>query len=1111
MKQFKYIICAIIGLLLAISTDATAQNRWVLKGTVLDAEEWPVAGASVRLMTSGGRNVTGVATDMDGNFMIEITVKDPVLNITCVGYKAQVVKIQPGETTKNIVMEADVKTLSEVVITEKAPQKSNDGYMPIAKRNLAASTTQVNLENIAKSPATSVSEMMQGRAAGVQIVANSGDPGAPMTIRIRGNASINGSNDPLIVIDGVPYDIDLNGANVSDLTSSHSPLSMVNPADIASIDILKDAASCAIYGAKGANGVVVITTKRGSKNEKVVNFNTSFTLRQAPTEIPLLSGDHQKTFILEGDQHARNDLNNWNSSNMDNLSYPMLRDDANRKDFYYYNNNTDWVDLVTKTGYQWDTNFALRGGGNTTRYSFSVGYTTDHGTTIGSSYNRFTSNFNLDYNIANNLVFKTTIGYVRENRGRNGALDKIYNDDGSDNINPLGVARAYPAFLAVYEKDGLGNDLDSYYLPRPEHDNTIYSKYYYNPLAWTKYTQREIVNNNFRSNVAIEWNIWKGLSLTSRVAVDFTNNGDRKFIPSEATNRDWNDQYVNYTYKSNDNSQMINQENILTYAYSDPDEKHSVSAMVLSKVRYDSNGSIDMSATNTGSPNADGMDASNRWRGLGAGKGRNASAEIIGQVHYMLLDRYIIQGTVNRTGSTKFGKSERWGTFPTVAVAYRLSGEPFMTTLREMFLSNLKLRYSYGDAGREPGDAYTFVNTYSQAGSYLGEYGIASNNIELTTLKWETTTTNNYAVDLGLFDDRVQVTFEYYDRLTKDLLTKRPVPGSIGYGDYAAYGILTNFGELSNKGYEVEFDASILEGSFKWSVYGNIGINRNKVTYWPEDQIQNVDGDITWAAGHNDGQRYGYPALVREGDPLGAFYGFKFKGVYANDADAVARDANGNVIVGLNGEPKKITWEKNSYTFTGGDAIYEDLNHDGIINTRDRTIIGDANPDFYGGIGTKFSWKNWRLDMFFQYQVGNDIINQARKDLEAQGGGTNANSNQAQSVMRRWRKQGDVTDIPRAVFTSNYNNAGSDKYVEDGSYVRLKSLALTYDVPSSFCKKIGMRSAAVSFNAYNLLTFTGYKGQDPEISIGGGIGSMGVDNNRTAVPRSYTMSLALTF
>ncbi|MDD4637611.1 MAG: hypothetical protein PHV66_08420, partial [Bacteroidales bacterium] len=282
---------------------------------------------------------------------------------------------------------------------------------------------------------------------------------------------------------------------------------------------------------------------------------------------------------------------------------------------------------------------------------------------------------------------------------------------------------------------------------------------------------------------------------------------------------------------------------------------------------------------------------------------------------------------------------------------------------------------------------------------------------------------------------------------------------------------------------------------------------RNKITYWPEELIQNEDGDISWSAGN---ENTGYPALIREGDPLGSFYGFKFKGVFAQDADAVARDAQGNVMLDLDGTAKRLTWN-DSYDFTGGDAIYEDLNHDGIISNRDRTLIGDANPDFFGGIGSKLAWNRWRLDVFFQFQVGNDIINAARKDLEAQNGGTNKNVNQAQSVMRRWRKQGDVTDMPRVVFATHYNSAGSDKYVEDGSYIRLKSLALTYDISQNFCKKIGMRNASLTFNAYNLLTVTNYKGQDPEISIGGGVGNMGVDGSRTAVPRSYTLALALTF
>lgn len=1097
MKQFKYISCIVVALFCALSLNVQAQSgRWILKGVVTDSpDNLPVMGASVILKTSTGRNVKGIATDLDGNYMIEITVNDPVLYVKFLGYKEQTIKINKGETVKNIVLLPDVKTLGEVVVSEKANEKVNDGYMNIDKRMSAAATTTVKIEDIAASPASSVTEMMQGRASGVQIVATSGDPGASYTIRVRGNASINGSNDPLIVIDGVPYDISLNGASLTDLTSSHSPLQNVNPADIATIDILKDAASTAIYGTKGANGVVLITTKRGNKNEKTVNFNSTFSISEAPTEIPLLNGNSQKTFILEGDQHARDGSSSMGgSSNLDNLTYMQLRDDPNRDDFYYYNNNTDWVNLVSRTGYSWNNNFSLRGGGNTTRYSFSTGYRTDRGTVIGSSYNQFTANFNLDYNIANNLTFKSSIGYSRSTTGRDGTLG------GPTGADPLALARQYPAFLSVYEKDAVGNDLDAYYIPRPMHDNIIYSRDYYNPLAWTKYTSREILNNNFRSNVSIDWEIVKGLRLSSRVAVDFSSSGDQKFIPSEATNRDWNDEFVNYTSKSNNNSQTINQENVLNFTKTINDI-HALSANIISRVRYDTGSSIGMSATNTGSPFASGVDASNKWLGLSGGESHGGSLSGIGQFNYSLLERYIVQTTINRTGSSKFGPARRWGTFPTIAFRYRISSEPFLSFTTD-WLSELSLRYSYGIAGREPSSTGSYVSKYSQSGSYLGEYGITADNILLSTLRWEQTRTHNYGLNLGLFNDRISVTAEYYDRLTTDLLTTRPMPSTSGYGSREA-----NFGSLSNKGYEADFSAELLKGKLRWSMYGNIAINRNMITYWPEELIQNVDGDISWSAGDAN---TGYPALIRQGDPLGSFYGFKFKGVFAQDADAVARDAQGNVMVDLDGNAKKLTWNR-SYNFTGGDAIYEDLNHDGIISNRDRTVIGDANPDFFGGVGSKLSWNRWRVDVFFQFQVGNDIINGARKSLEAQSGGTNANVNQAQSVMRRWRKQGDVTDMPRVVFATHYNSAGSDKYVEDGSYMRLKSFALTYDIPQNFCKKVGMRNASVTLNAYNLLTVTNYKGQDPEISVGGGIGSMGVDNNRTAVPRSYTINLALTF
>ncbi len=1083
MRHFKYYCLLTLLLLASVPSGLWAQNTKIIRGVVKDkSDQLPLPGANVIIKNENDRFIKGVTTDVDGRYAIEVTIPNAILQVTFIGYKAFSVPVT-NQVTLNVDLEPESHSIGEVVVSAKAKPKVDMGYMKIDARDNAASVVSVDLKEIAPSSATSAIEMMQGRAAGVQITAESGDPGAGYSIRIRGNTSLNSSNNPLIVIDGIQYTGDVGSfSDVSELMTSRSPIQDVHPDDIEAIEVLKDAGSTAIYGSRGANGVILITTKRGRANYTQITLSSNASVQFAPSDIPLLSGDDLKIFILEGMQNQ-----SGYTSRSSNLVYPELRDDPTRSDYYQYNNNTDWVKEVQQTGYTLKNNLSLSGGGNSTVYRFSLGNVNQRGTGIGTGYSMFSTRFALDYTISKNLQLSTSIGYTRSDTKKGGA------DVGFQNV--LEAARKYPSFYPVYWRDEDGNTLDRYYIPRNK-DIYMYSKDLYNPVAWGNLVKHGQYTNAFVSSVSLNFNIMQGLSLESRVNLNFSNNSFDIFVPQAATNRNWNDSKANVTRKGQGNSQYIGQENRLAYTKT-LNEIHVITATGVAKFDWWNNSDFAQSASNTGSSQVTNMQATNRWSTPSSSRGHDVSNTWIAMAHYKLLDRYIIQTTLNYEGSSKFGKSNRYGLFPQVALSWRISGEPFLSSFA--FMDDVKFRYSWGKSGQTPTGQYLYFSNYDAGSSYIDKVGTMSSGIQLNTLRWEVTTANNLAIDAELFKHRVRFTAEIYDRMTNDLLMNRTLPSTSGYGDY-----LTNYGTIRNRGFEFDGRVSpVYSSDWIWEIYGNVAVVRNKIMELPGDSKLETD----WYSG--------YPFKVYESDPIGSFYGLRHKGVYASEADAVARDKDGNALYDMDGKLKPVRWDNaGGVAFQAGDAIYEDLNHDGLINDMDRTIIGHANPDFYGGLGTKLVYKNWTLDVFFQYQYGNDVINLIRKDLETMDGGNDKNTNQSRSVMRRWRKQGDVTDMPRVTFNTNHNTEGSDRFVENASYCRLKSVVISYQLPATFLSKVGIKRASAFINGYNLLTFTKYKGVDPEIRATAQQGHpfrVGLDTSRTPIAKSITAGLNVTF
>jgi TonB-linked SusC/RagA family outer membrane protein len=1088
---YKYSIIVLIGIIsFSTNTSAQSQEGKVIKGTITDqATKESLPGASVIIKNEDGRLINGVLTDLDGRYTIKVSIPKAILQISYMGYKPQEFPVS-NQQVIDAQLVPNATELQAVVVT--ASDKSSNGFLDVDKRNRASSVATVDLNKVSGSSATSVGEMMQGRAAGVQITSNSGDPGAGLSIKIRGTNSLNSSNNPLVVVDGIEFPVD-GPISVSDLANhANSALGSINSEDIETLDILKDAAALAIYGSKAANGVILITTKRGKKNTTLVNFSSNGSFQQAPPNPPLLSGNDLKTLILEGNQ------NNGQIVYGTNVPLPQLRDDQTRNDYYYYSNNTDWVKAIQQTGSTLNNNLSLRGGGNATRYSFSIGTVNQKGNFIQTGYNRLTTNVALDYDVSKKLFFKTDIGFTNEKTDHGGQIGNGHDAiNGTTYLYPIDMARKYLSFLPIHEKDKNGNDLPAYYIPNPL-DNSLYPLNIYNPVAWSHKVPSITKKTTFFNNLSVIYEILEGLRFTGKLGVNFIDFGDDAFIPSEATNRNWDDNMINHSIKDNESDQSIQQTNTLSYTKT-INEKHELSFALITEINWYKKKKFFEESSNSGSSLLHDMNATNVWtlnNNLSSYVGNDAMESFRGNFSYVYNDKYILQGTVDYEGSSKFGQNQRYAIFPTIAPAWRISRESFLKDVA--FINDIKFRYSWGKSGKGPNDQYLYFNTYSSNVRYNNEPGVTPDNIQLNNLKWETTTQNDLGLDMAVWNNRISITIDVYDKLTKDLLIKRTLPTTSGYGDF-----WTNFGTVRNKGIEFSLnELRMIDGKdLKWSfVNFNFSANKNKIEYLP------ADNGITSVTDN------GYVFLVKQGDPIGSFYGLRYKGVFKTDADAVARDAKGNVIMGLDGQPKKLVY--NGYIFKGGDAIYEDMNHDGVINDLDRTQIGDANPLFYGGFGTRLSYKMWTLDVFFQYQYGNQVLDLARKNLEAMPGGYQNYINQATSVLRRWREQGDVTDMPRVTYDpQSHNSEGSDRYVEDGSYLRLKSLALTYNLPAGLLKKVYIKNASVFINAYNWLTWTKYKGQDPEISLSNNTNSwiMGEDINQTPVPKSITAGFRLTF
>lgn len=918
---------------------------------------------------------TGTTTDATGAFRLSVPDQRGTLLFSSIGFQSQEIAIG-NQSSMTVKLLPDTKQLSEVVIT---------GYGTQAQKTLTGSIASVSGKSIENIPAPSSDQLLQGRAAGVQVSANSGTPGGGIQVRVRGTTSINGSSDPLYVVDGIPIQSNsLSGIGLGGSTTN--PIADINPSDIASIEILKDASATAIYGARAANGVVLITTKRGANKKAKISFGTY----QGSQSL------WRKPAVVDGPTFAAL----TNEAAVNNGQKLVYADPASSI-------NTNWSEPIFHSGALRNYDLSIAGGSEKVQYLLSVNNFLQEAVVRGSDFKRTSGRVNLDFTPIDKVRVGTSILYSRNDR----AL--IRSDD---NISgALAGSFFLPPNLPYYQADG------------------SYTKFgtFENPLAALDHSNIKMQTNRFLANVYGQLDILPGLNLRSTFSIDYANTQedlyDNTFLNNGASRNGFGQ-----SVSTRDDNWI--QENVLTYQRSFGN--HSINALVGTSVQE----STFERTTATGEQ----FPSNDFTRIISAAVQRGTSegtswgiASLFGRVVYDYKSRYLATVNVRRDGSSRFGQANRWGTFPSVAVGWLLSEEDFMKGFS--FVNILKLRGSYGLTGNQSGITnFQSVGLWggnlddlgAVAGSsaYVDLPGTAPIQLANQNLKWETTTQTNVGLDLGILKNRVKITADYYVKNTTDLLLAVPVPRTSGFNT-----LVQNYGSVQNKGVELGINADILTGGDKqvgWTVNFNVATNQNKLT------------------------RLAAPFTVYNRDIYRYEEGYSVYSFYLHEQTGV--------------DPEK------------GTPIFTDVNGDGKFDPNvDRKIVGSANPKFFGGITNTLNYKGFDLMFFFQYSSGNKQLHWNRFFTEH--GGTR-NTNFLTSQLDRWQKPGDQTMVPQMNAANYAGNLRPSRFMEDGSYLRMKNISLGYSLPKALLEKVRLSTVRVYVAGQNVLTFTKYTGLDPELT-----------------------------
>lgn len=1020
------------------------QGNLVISGTVTDIKGEPIPGVSIAVKNSG----RGTIADESGKFSLSVPNAHSVLVFSSIGYKPMedlAINVK-GKVIQ--LSEEQANKLNEVVVI---------GYGTSKRKDLTGSVGTTNVESMVKAPVSSFDQAFAGRVAGVVVSSNDGQPGAASQITIRGG-SVSQDASPLFIIDGFPVEnMDINS---------------INPNDIESMDILKDASSIAIYGARGANGVIIINTKRGSVGTPTVTYNFSLGFQHDVNRIKVMNPYDFVKLQLDLDSIAStpaNPVNRFHQVYLDPANGITLDSYKNQKGY-------DWQDLLLRTGYTQSHSLSLSGGTVATKYNLAASVFDQKGIIVNTGMSRYDGKLSLDQKLSDNLKLDVSASFA--NTRSYGTIPSA--GQGGSVIEGMWK---YRPVTGVKNQDLLNNAIDSTSFADFNNgttqtlgDNTI------NPLIQAQNEYRVSTNKTGYVNAYLQYNFWNNFILKVSGGYNATGSRNEQFFNSNTQQgnlfKNSSGTYVNTNGINAKYGDVLVQnylnENTLTY-HNEIVKGHVVDAMAGFTYQYatshlyslsvinipQATEYLKMDALSSGIPNSS-LGSTTYWQ----------MYSFLGRLNYSIHDKYLFTGSLREDGSSKFAPGKQWGYFPSGAFAWRFSSEPFLKVLKP-FLTDGKLRISYGSVGNNRVNDFAYLSQFGALQTAIGypynnsyQIGIQPYFTANNNLTWETSKELDFGTDLSFLDDRINITADYYNKKTSNFLISVPLPSLVGYGSTTQY---QNAGDIQNQGLELTLNTfNVKTKNFRWISSFNISFNRSKIlSFYSGYEVKTTNTGL-----------YGSPVgwIARVGSPIAEFYGYKWAGCYQySDFDKMA---NGTYVM-KNGIP---TYSANVQP---GDAKYADINGDGKIDANDQTVIGHPLPIHTGGFNNDFSYKNVSLNIFFQWSYGNDIMN-ANKLTFDQNGGYFLYGNQYADYVNRWTPTNPSNSIPRARFNvkQDVDNVSriSSRLIEDGSFIRLKTVSLSYTVPQKFLKKIRVNNLRLTASAQNLLTWTKYSGVDPEVS-----------------------------
>ena len=1066
MQKLLSLISAFVMLFCA--TDMFAQSVTVT-GRVIDTSGEPLIAVTVY---EDGNTANGTMTDIDGNYTLNVSSAKATIVFSCLGF---------AEVKETVGLRKNINvTLAEEQLSIDAAEVVSVGYGSVTRRDLTGSISKVDMSEIMKAPVTNFDQALTGKVAGVVVTTSDGALGAEANITIRGNNSLTQSSAPLYIIDGLP--------------TESSMATALNSADIESIDILKDASATAIYGARGANGVIVITTKQGSEGKPKINFSSSWTVSHIANKADLMNGYEfvelqNEIFSLSGNT---NSYLKPSDADLDAgiQSYKL-------EDYLDESRWNDWQDNIYRTSISQNYNLSIAGGskeaGN--RYNVSMSVVDQDGIIVKSNFQRYQGKVNFQQKLGKTVTFDFMANYSRQIT--NGVTPTNAQQSSSATgwliYSVWGYRPVKPKSKWNEEGDMVDEMLDA--------DVASSNDYRFNPAMTVRNEYRKTIVDYLNASAGLTWDITEdlkfkvtgGYTINKRRREEF--NGTQTYTGYEGSP---SGKGINGGIYWNDKMSWVN-DNTLTYTKRF-NRKHNfnfLAGFTLSGEKFDYKGTYATQMTTE----ALGLN------GLHTGSYQTVTpwqydwTMMSGffRVNYNYKYKYYLTGSFRADGSSKFPSSNRWGYFPSAGFSWNINREDWLKD--KTWLSNAKFRASWGLTGNNrtttPYDYYSQIATlpgnpdsydYVFGGNIVSGY--YPSNMSNENLKWETTEQYNVGLDFSAFESRIKLTFDWYLKNTRDLLLQATIPASSGYTS-----AMLNVGSMQNKGYEVTLDlVPIQKKNFSWNMNFNIAINRNKVTALTNDQLSLLRS-VSWD------QRFNaqYPYITQVGKPSGMMYGFIYEGTYKLD------DFNSGTSL-KDGVPYMTSVGQDKVR--PGDPKYRDINGDGLIDDNDRTIIGCGQPLHTGGFGNTFNFYGFDLNIFFSWSYGNDVINANRLYFE---NGSITNTNQLKSYKDRWTVNNPDSDIPRVGADIASMFVYSSRVVEDASFLRLRNVTLGYTLPRKVLRKMNFDTMRFYISGENLWTLTKYSGPDPEVSTRNSVLTPGFD--WSAYPRALgvTAGLSLTF